>query len=333
MVQFKFVLLLVAILTLYSYSQKKLIAFSSDATKNDRQQIFIMDEEGDGVRQVSFLNIDCYSPKFSPDGKMIVFVAKTELSDYLYMINLDDSASYSHPVFIDGGSDPVFSPDGFYMMYRSEKGESNAIYITDLISSESYPVSDGSLSMFAEFSPDGNRVLYSSSQDENFDLVMLDLNDTSDKAQKTIISSKDAELQGTFSPDGKHIAFSAFDINYKGTLKICDPAGKNCKSITTGGSAYNPKFSPDGSHLAFVWNKTGSYELYICEPDGSNINKLTNKKENTIEFDWSGDGKKIIYESAGEDVSSITIMDLESGSVQNLTGSKANNINPSFQKK
>ncbi len=332
MVHYKFVLILLAILTINVFSQKKLIAFSSDATKNDKQQIFIMDENGDGVTQVAFLDLDCYSPKFSPDGKKIVFIAKTDFSDYLYMVSLEDTSTFRFPIFIDGGSDPVFSPDGSFLMYRSEKDENNAIYITDINSSESFSVSDGSLSMYAEFSPDGNRVLYSSSMNENFDLVVLDLTDTTDKAQKTIISSKDAELQGTFSTDGKRVAFSSFDINYKGTLKLCDAKGKDCKTITSGGSAYNPKFSPDGKHLAFVWDKTGHFEVYICSVDGSGIKQITSKGENTIEYDWSGDGKKIVYESVGEGVASITVKEINPGGSQNLTGSKANNINPSFQK-
>ena len=42
------------------FSQKKLIAFSSDATSNDKQEIFVMDEDGDNVKQVSFLDLDCY---------------------------------------------------------------------------------------------------------------------------------------------------------------------------------------------------------------------------------------------------------------------------------
>lgn len=330
--QIKFIVSVSIFVSFSVYSQTKLIAFSSDATKNDKQQIFIMDENGDGVKQIAFMNLGCFSPRFSPDGKKIIFVAKTELSDFLYMVNLEDSSTFGSPVFIDGGSDPVFSPDGNYLMYRSEKGEDNAIYITDLASSESYSVSDGSLSMFAKFSPDGSRVLYSSSMEQNFDLVLLDLNDTTDKAQKTIIATKDAELQGTFSPDGTHIAFSSFNINYKGTLKICDSEGSNCKSVTSSGSAYNPKFSPDGKTLAFVWDKTGNFELYTCDLSGGNIKQLTSKKENTIEYDWSGDGKKIVYESTGEGVSSVSVMEVNSGSSQNLTGSKANNINPSFQK-
>lgn len=332
MTQFKLALFLVIFCSISVYSQKKLIAFSSDATKNDKQQIFIMDENGDGVKQVTFTNIDCFFPRFSPDGTKIIFYAKTELSDLLYMVDLKDTATFRYPVFIDGGSDPVFSPDGKSILFRSEKDENNAVYITDLESGESFAISDGSLSLYAKFSPDGQKVIYSSSMNDNFDLVVLDLNDTTDKAQKTIVASKDAELQGTFSPDGNKIAFSSFDINYKGTLKICDASGKNIKTVTSGSSAYNPKFSPDGNYLAFVWDKTGNFEVYICKADGTGIKQLTSKKESTMEFNWSGDSKKIVYDAVGDGVSSVSVADVESGKSDNLTGAKANNLNPSFQK-
>lgn len=332
MTQLKLVSIFLALLCLNVYSQKKLIAFSSDATKNDKQQIFIMDENGDGVQQVTFTNIDCFFPKFSPDGTKIIFYSKTDFSDMLYMVDLNDTATFRFPVFIDGGSDHAISPDGKMLIYRSEKEENNAVYVTDIETGESFSISDGSLSMFAEFSPDGQKIVYSSSMNENFDLVVLDLNDTTSKAQKTIVSTKDAELQGTFSADGKKIAFSSFDINYKGTLKICDPNGKNLKTVTSGSSAYNPKFSPDGKYLGFVWDKTGNFEVYICSADGTGIKQLTSKKENTMEFDWSGDGKKIVYDAVGDGISSVSVIEVETGKKENLTGSKANNLNPAFQK-
>src|SRR5262245_8832124 len=116
----------------YSLAQKKLIAFSSDATKNDKQQIFIMDQDGDNVKQVAFLDLECYSPHFSPNGRKIVFCGTNRLSDYLYMVDLDDTSTFQFPTFIDGGIDPMFSPDGNSLMYRSEREESNNLYIMDL---------------------------------------------------------------------------------------------------------------------------------------------------------------------------------------------------------
>ncbi len=319
-----------------SYAQEaknNLIAFSSDATKENKQQIFIMDSNGDGVKQVAHVKgLDCYAPKFSPDGRKIVFNATDIKSDYIYMVDLDNTSTFSFPKFIDGGTNPSFSSDGEYLLYRSEKNDDNAIFMMDLSTDSSVAISDGSLSTHAKFSSDGNKVIYSSSANDNFDLVVLNLNDTTDNAQKTIAATKDAELYGTFSPDDKRIAYSAFDINYKGTVHVCNSDGKNNKTVTSGGSAYNPKFSPDGSHLAFVWDKPGNYEVYICNSDGSGVKQLTSKKGNTMEFDWSADGKKIVYEAINDDVSSISVIDIDSGKKENLTGDKANNINPSFQK-
>ncbi len=315
------------------YSQKKLIAFSSDATKNDKQQIFIMDEEGDNVKQVAFLDLDCYNPKFAPTGTKLVFCATNVISDYLYVVDLADTSTFRFPMFLDGGIDPVFSADGTMLMYRSEKEEENNIYIMDVATSESFVVSDGSLATHGEFSHDGNRIVYSSSMEQNFDLVVVNLLDTTDKAQQTIVATKDAEIYGTFSPDGTKIAFSSFDINYKGTLKVCDDKGKNVKVISSGGSSYNPKWSPDGNLLAFVSDKSGGkFNIYICKPDGSSLRQLTSENGSTVEFDWSGDSKKIVFDSQSSGVSSVWIIDVEKGTKQNLTGEKANNITPTIQK-
>jgi TolB protein len=314
-------------------SQKDLIAFSSDATKEDKQQIFVMDMNGDGVKQVAHVpGLDCYAPKFSPGGNKIVFSATNVKSDYIYIVDLDDTASFRSPKFIDGGTNPHFSNDGRYLVYRAEKNDDNAIFLMDLTTDSSYNISDGSLSTHPQFSADGSKIIYSSSANGNFDLVVLNLDDTSENAQKTIASTKDAELYGTFSPDGSHIAYASFDINYKGVVHVCGPDGKSNKAVTSGGSAYNPKFSPDGSQLAFVWDKGGGYEVFVCNSDGTGVKQLTNKKGNTVEFDWSANSKKIVYESSNDDLSSINVIDLETGKKDDLTGSKANNINPSFQK-
>ncbi|MCI0448907.1 MAG: hypothetical protein L0Y79_03860 [Chlorobi bacterium] len=314
-----------------SSSQKKHIAFSSDATKNDKQQIFIMDEDGDGVMQVCFMNLDCYGPNFSPDGRKIVFSATNRVSDYLYMVDLDDTATFHFPLFVDGGIDPHFSPDGKSIIYRSERDQYNAVYIMDLETQLQFPVSDGSLSTHAEFSHDGSKVVYSSSITQNFDLAILNLNDTTEDAQQTIVATKDAELYGTFSPDGLKIAFASFDINYRGTLKICDDKGKNVKAISSGGSSYNPKFSPNGKYLAYVSNKTGDFEIYICSSDGLETKQLTSKNGNTVEYEWLPDSKRIVFDSQGDGVSSVWIINVENGDSQNLTGDKANNITPTVQ--
>jgi TolB protein len=314
-------------------NNKKLIVFSSDAASNNKQQIYLMEEDGSNLRQVTNIDIKCTSPRFSPDGEKIVFVGSHPVSDYLYLIDLKDSSTFSFPIFLDGGKDPVFSPDGGELIYHSEKMEDNAVYLMELETDSSYMISDGSMSSHAEFSPDGYNIIYTSAINDNMDLVVLDLADTTDDAQKTIASSQDAELYGTFSPDGKLVAYASFDSQYKGTVHVCNADGTSNKAISKGmGSSYNPKFSPDGKHLAFISDKTGKLEIYICNPDGSGMKQLTNKDGYTAEFSWSSDGKKIVYENRKESVSSINIIDIESGTVTNLTGENANNINPDIQK-
>ena len=38
---------------------------------------------------------------------------------------------------------------------------------------------------------------------------------------------------------------------------------------------WDPKFSPDGRKIAFISERTGHDELWVCDPDGKNASQLT----------------------------------------------------------
>ena len=49
------------------------IAYASSNSSSGLVQIFIMDEDGSNKKQVTNLPTNCYYPRWSPDGKNIVF--------------------------------------------------------------------------------------------------------------------------------------------------------------------------------------------------------------------------------------------------------------------
>jgi len=56
-----------------------------------------------------------------------------------------------------------------------------------------------------------------------------------------------------------------------------------------------PSFSPDGAKLAFVSNRGGRDELWVCDRDGSNPRRLTSGSYIATEPFWSPDGTRILY--------------------------------------
>ena len=55
-----------------------------------------------------------------------------------------------------------------------------------------------------------------------------------------------------------------------------------------------PRWSPDGQRIAFTSRRTGDYELWIVNRDGSNLQQVS--KSNGGHYSpWSGDGSMIAY--------------------------------------
>ncbi|MFA7287492.1 MAG: DUF5050 domain-containing protein [Melioribacteraceae bacterium] len=97
-----------------------------------------------------------------------------------------------------------------------------------------------------------------------------------------------------WSPDGTRITFTRQypSENYRTDIWIMNSDGSNPKFIMEG---YQSKWSPDGNKLIYVSNKTGNYEIYTINTDGSNQQKITSTQKNEQGPEFSANGSKILY--------------------------------------
>ena len=102
------------------------------------------------------------------------------------------------------------------------------------------------------------------------------------------------------SPDGKTLAYTltsyTFEANKGNTdVYLIDTDGKNLRALkNTEKNESEPKFSPDGKTVAF----TRDAQIWQCNLDGSNEKQLTNIYTGASGFEWSADGKKILFVSS-----------------------------------
>jgi len=62
---------------------------------------------------------------------------------------------------------------------------------------------------------------------------------------------------------------------------------------------HSPEYSPDGSRLAFVSDRTGTEEVWVCDADGSAVRRLTSLDvHGTGSPRWSPDGEWIAFDSS-----------------------------------
>jgi hypothetical protein len=56
-----------------------------------------------------------------------------------------------------------------------------------------------------------------------------------------------------------------------------------------------PALSPDRTRIAFSSNRAGSYDLYLMDADGSNLQRLTTEPGREGEPVWTPDGSRLVY--------------------------------------
>jgi Tol biopolymer transport system component len=106
-----------------------------------RLEIFVMDADGSGQRQVTRLGAGSFAPFFHPDGKRIVFA-----SNYgdprgrnfdLFLVNDDGTGLERVTAYQGFDGFPMFSPDGRRMVFASNRngkvaGETN-VFVADWV--------------------------------------------------------------------------------------------------------------------------------------------------------------------------------------------------------
>ncbi len=107
----------------------------------------------------------------------------------------------------------------------------------------------------------------------------------------------------SYSPDASQLVLSRVpDPNYLGyDLEIYNASGGLVRKLTNNGGGpnpvtnWNPSWSPDGSRIAFASNMSGQFQIYIINPDGTNLTPVTTGGGDWPT--WSPDSSTIAFQS------------------------------------
>ena len=218
-------------------------------------------------------------------------------------------------------------------------------------------------------SPDGNKVLYTvreavmtADRSEYVNQVYLCNADGSNTIQLTKAEKNSSSPQ--WSPDGKWISFTSARDG-KTNLYIMAIAGGEAEKITdTKTGVGNYQWNKQGNAIAFTMGDETSdmeeknkkskndwyfYEeepkqnrLYVIWPDKKDTGDkrvqkaLTKSSWNVTSFDWSPDGKQIVYAhgktpKVNDNVySDISLVNLETGGIKTLVNTGAGETSPFF---
>jgi Tol biopolymer transport system component len=148
----------------------------------------------------------------------------------------------------------------------------------------------------AAYSADGQRIAYCSGAGGGPVQVWTMKQNGKDKQQVTHMSG--AAIFPDYAPDGSKIAFTAKPATSPTRdIYVIGSDGSGLAQLTGGqGNNTYPAFSADGSKIVFDSDRSGTWQVWLMNADGTGQTQLTFDAQPKDQVpDWSPDGSKIAY--------------------------------------
>jgi serine/threonine protein kinase len=273
----------------------------------------------------------------SNDEKMMTFVAIENKKRQIFIQSLENGEMKAITKNDRHNWSPVLFPDKQRVAYSSNQNGISQIYVSDVTGSEPLPITFGDINAsIPVVSPDGTKIVHVSESDEA-NIFSFDLKTGKESGQT---SNTKMQLFPSVSSNNEKMVFQTIDNVSKifsGILKI-KPVGVEIEPSQINLIGGEPQWSPRNDSFAFL--KQLSIDIDIWKTD---VNDLKEKQLTvggivvdgidiapynltSIPFDWSPDGKKIVYSSEHSGFCNLWTIDEDGNNPQMLTRNDNNKL-------
>ena len=213
--------------------------------------------------------------------------------------------------------------------------QSKEIYVMDYDGHDPVQLTrTGSLALTPSWSPDGERVAFTSYEHGKPDIAIVSRIDGR--------AFPFREFQGTtttpvWSPDGRQLAFASSMGKFEGRndmeIHVAEWTGRNARRLTVSrGVDISPSWNPrTGRQIAFVSDRSGTPQIYVADAAGGNVQRIISEGGEAVNPSWSPDGQTLAFawRRPGSRFD-IYLYDLATGKTVQLTANSGENEHPSW---
>jgi TolB protein len=223
---------------------------------------------------------------------------------------------------------PSWSPEGSLLLFTSwRSGNGPAVWVVSPETRKPYLVSGRQgLNTSAAYSPDGQRIACTLSQDGNAEVYAMDARGGS---PRRLTNHRAIDTSPSWSPTGREIAFTS-DRSGSPQLYVMDADGGNVRRLTFDVDyTDSPAWSPKGDRIAFVTRVGGGFDIWACRADGSGGAPVVTGGNNENPR-WSADGRHLVFASNRDGRYGLWVSDLDGALPRKLDTGAGRALSPAW---
>jgi TolB protein len=260
------------------------------SARSGSKEIWQMDYDGAGQKQLSHLGSIALSPHVSPDGSRVAFSGVTKDGWQILMYSLELGRLVNFPHFGGDNYSPAWSSDGQNIAFASSRTGNTEIYAVNSLGASVHRLTQGKgPDVSPTWNPKTNAQIAWVSGRTGLPQIYTMASDGTNVGRMT---DEGYAVSPSWSPNGQFLVFAWVRHYGPGApgasdIYIMDVASKQWAQLThDGGRNDFPSWSPDGRHIVFQSNRTGKVQIWTMLADGSQQRQLTTSGENS-QPNWS----------------------------------------------
>jgi Tol biopolymer transport system component len=274
-----------------------------------------------------------FMPEYSPDGELLAYAATTSPTSGAFAIYLLRLATGETRRLSEPGSSPAvdlrprFSHDGRWIAYLRSREQGFSIGVVAVDGSSTRVVSVGNRQMIdLAWDPGAEDVLLFTTTDG-----LWKVSSRGGEPKLVAAGSGQTSLLASSAAAGLVAYVEAVEDRNIWLCRLGAGSDAPRKVVASSRTNARPAWSHDGCSIAFVSDRSGEPQLWLCDAEGNALRRLTDYPSTSLMSPaWSPDDRYLAYVALIEGQAKVCTLDVEQGGITVLSEPGTNEMAPSW---